>query len=967
LSENTGQVVKGVRQDPSDITVDTGDVETVVVDETLPTKKTPKNASKIKLEAVSTTLKPSGYSSPAAGEFSLRSVTFSGNDALIVGGASQTTRSDGNQRKDSRFERKDETLVYNIDDVVCPQTYIETEGPLEISEQPEAVQGSRDRRIPTPVLIQKRSGFVPHERNFNASVDLIERDELVYADKMVIYPACHDPSTYPDKNFAINADGQVTESTYENKRGNFLPRFLKVEYDLNTSQVKNFYIESDDLTIENVGDDVANRSAPTALTHRNRIELARQVIYSKSGDPMSDKHSPLGRKVYQPNGVLSMMYDYEVITGSEIMLSMRSLSHALSYQLNKAAKDGQRPHESAFEMASSSILSMVCSAKDLYDTSPNDSKVFDTTLMRKGLATMLISAFDSTAKYGTRGDLLVQRRSFRSFLEAAKNHCSTFRYPADLLKYLNNKQVFSTISHEYDEQMPVYATGFTGLVHPRDWDTCFSVTNGTINGEYLIKYNDGIDSTFTYMSLPLLKGIYRYLNKNGRKICQTLKEKRSSQDSNWDGKLVIPICHSFINITLWDQLVCAATTDIEYCRQESLKELIDYERNHGQVFGNLENINYNNICQAKMYTFRDYVTPLGVGRMTKECAYSWLLPELYLPIYENNTGANARSMMLPFIMSEATITSCGEFDEDYLAINFPMVRRGINLDALNSIVESDERQYRLSLDIPTSLPQYYRNIDTEDKTISYYKYSKTTHGTPIISYEYTGAQHPTLRDFLCVPRELGLGFVPPQFYLRPHYNNGTLGYYSRTNTVYDGSQSYIATVWFGDVDAPLAILGDSARNNARGANYFQTWEKIFALRNSGVSDDSERIYLSRNALFTAGGAVSANRGKFKPVADECGDLTPIKMPYFFNLNKADYFIEQMMDFLVNPFDVAGLPNLSSTNTIILDPLDRLYKYGFIGFIASDYTEDARNRLDVTDVAGMSYVEDYYHDDTPLLQ
>jgi hypothetical protein len=562
------------------------------------------------------------------------------------------------------------------------------------------------------------------------------------------------------------------------------------------------------------------------------------------------------------------------------------------------------------------------------------------------------------------------RKSYRSFLDAAKNHCSSFRYPEDLLTFINNKQVFSTISHEYDEQMPIYMTGFTGLAHPRDFNTCFNVSNSTVGGKYLLHYYDDIDSSFTYMTLPLLEGIYNYIVKNSRKIFNVLNSR--DDDTNWDDReWIIPIFHSYEYITLWDMLVCASTTDIELSRQEAFREFLDYEANFGPIFPSHKNISFDEVTQAKNYKYTDYIEPLTVGRMNDYTAASWVMPELFTPLMEEDRTfplANRFSMLLPYTYSEASYDYAGNLDIDALAIGFPLVRNGINIGSLDNIINMDEREFRHSLDIPTDLPAGYKGDSLTQ--IDYYKYSLLTHGCVAATAE----SHPTVGQICDIPRELGLGFVPPQYYLRRVLNvldYETFGWYSDRDDDFNGIPSYTATVWFADESAASSILANSVRNNARGANFYQVWNRIVISRDpeSGASDASGRICLSRNALLTGTtGVLRANGSKFKPFVKDAANLNNVvPFNYLLNLNKADYFIEQYLDFLLNPFDISGIPSLDGTSGLMADPFERLYKYGFLGFIASNYTEDARNRINVMDVAGQSYLEDYYHDVTPLLK
>lgn len=970
LSEKQASDLENVRQDPSDISVDEGRITTDKVDNSLlPTGKQPSNSNLIHLKEVSTVLKPSGYGSSSAGGMAVKSVTFSGNDALIVGGASQTTRSEGGQQRDSRFLRKDETTIHNLDDVTSAQTYITTKGPRDLSQNPDAVQGSDGKNVPTPVLIQKRSGYVPHERQFNASVDIIDRDEIVYVDKQVVYPTLTpDPDTTPPVNYSFDSNDKIVETPYHNPRGNYIPRELRVRFS-ELGQVTDFTVVSDDNTIYSVGDDVANLSSPAALTHRNLVEACRQSIYKNAGDPKSDKFSPLGRKIHYPNGVLSMYKDYEAMTGAEVMMSIRSLAHALSFQINKAAKDGQTPQDAVMDMAYGSIASLLTESEALRSLVAGESPAFNPPLMRIGSPNILINAFDTVRKYSTRGDMLTIRKSYRSFLEAAKNHCASFRYPEDLLTYINNRHVFSTISHEYDEQMPVYMTGFTALAHPRDFNTCFNVQNGVVRGRYLLHYHDDIDSSFTYMTLPLLEGIYNYIVKNSRKIFSVLDS--GSDKTNWSQReWIIPIFHSYEYITLWDLLVCAATTDIEYSRQESFREFLDYEANFGPIFPTHKNISFEEIVQAKNYKYTDYTEPLTVGRMNDYTAASWVMPELFIPLMEDDRilGSERYSMLLPYTYSEASYDYRGCLDVDSLAIGFPLVRNGVNIGLLDNIVNMDEREFRLSLDIPTDLPRSYIGDDLIQ--IDYYKYSILTHGC----LAATAKSHPTVGQICDLPRELGLGFVPPQYYLRRVINildHSRFGWYSARDDQFNGIPSYTATVWFADEEASDGILQGSVRNNARGANFYQIWNRIVISRDpeSGASDSSGRICLSRNALLTgATGAIRANGSKFKPfIKDADNEENVMPFNYLLNLNKADYFIEQYLDFLINPFDISGIPDLDGTNSLMTDPFERLYRYGFLGFIASNYTEDARNRINMMDIAGQSYLEDYYRDATPLLK
>jgi len=922
-----------------------------------------RSRQEVNLQTVSTTLRPSGAGVSAAPEGVVTmGVTFSGTDNLVVGRESQTPVQREARQSSPRYIRKDESIVRSIDDVANAQTYVDIEGPKRLHEAPSEPQGYAGKEVSKAVLIQKLSGVIPADRSFAASVDLISRDHMVYVDKQIV-EASTDPNVSPLYNYTFDEEnGRVVQGgAYSNPRQNFSPTHLEAVFDgTNLVSLTPF---SDDLSITGQSDEVINRSSPAALTNRNKIEAARRRIEEKAGDPNKENFSPLGRKVNYPNGVLNLMRDYEIMTGTEVAMSFRSLSHALAYQINKAAKDGHRPADAAREMVYSSIDSLA-NACVLDGVGTGSRPLFDPALMRQGAATLLIQLFDTNRKYNTRGDFLTISKSFRSFLDQGANHLDSFRMPKDFMPYINNIDFFSTIDRDYDEALPVYATEFIHLIHPRKWENCSTITAGLNDTKkYLVIYNDMIDFTITELTFPLLNGIARYLQRHARKIYEAVG------GTSGNVTVRIPILHSKQHITLWDQLVCASASDIEYARQQSFRDLLAYERENGPAFEDLVNVSAD-VTKAKFFGFTDYVSPLSIGKMTDEAALTWILPETFSAWGRDTTANNEPSFMMPWYFSDSSLEGFTQsLDEENCYMNFPMVRYGMTHSNLMKFLKVGERNTRLAYDIVTSIPA------SMSASGSYYstalKYSNIQSGPAILVREAAGAEFPTVQEILRLPRELGLGFVPVSFYKRQVItvsdDSRIVGPYTDITDEFLGDLSYVAKVWRAANGNESSSLGESlAQNVARGANFAQIWEHILAVNSGAGATDSARIALSLNGMIDEDGATE-DETLFSPYPGANG-FGNASLPHVLTFSKAWFFMIHYLDFMLSPYDLACVEGVvRDGEEVRVDPFEKAYMYGLVGFLPSEYTEDHRARCEITDAAGMGYFEDYYHDHTSLLR
>lgn len=905
----------------------------------------------------------SGVSGGAA---SLRATSYSGNSDTIVGDLSATTVLDKSDRKDTRTGKKLDNTLKHINYLYNEQVTVKYDESKPLAENPEATQGYNGTYRNEHARTQKHTGFVPADLYYDRSIDEIHQD-FIYP---VFGQSINDPAAKTIPSYDITSDEYVD---FNLDRGNHMHTALNVTFNADGS-IASFAFGDLDATPSAQDPEVANISALNSIIDANIAELDRQEMDAKAGDELDPKWSPLPRSIQAPTDTIALLRDIEGSTGAEIFMAYRKTAACFSYQLNKAAKDGQRIEGPMFEM----IAGCMKDGNGHYDPNILKSKnegqypsIFTSDAYKQGAASLMIDLFDSHNKYATKGDMLLQPRGFRLHLQTADNNMNVFRVPSKFAQVVQANEVFSTIDHEYDPFLPVCISDKASLAHPYSFNTFIGSNRPK---PFVYKYTNNTNNTYyVEVNHPLVKGLYDFMTRLGPKFVKNLTSDRS---------ISIPCMHSTTGFSLWSLMLLAATPDIMKARIPAFIDVIDYEENFGYPFRQLVDMKTANPMYAKNYVNSDYNEPITLKKMDPATAIKWVMPE-NLWIAKENTASN--EYVLPWYHSELQY----DFDSGDKVIlsdikpcvmSMPSIRSGSRLAVLDTIYGMTERELRLSLDRQTVFPGYGL-VDTSDAHV--YKYGLTTDGQPMITIKDSDA---TLELWVKTPREIGWVIPCPNGMLTQtiktfaltsdgdiDYENTTTGRLTYTDSFAEyGCATMRLRYWHGyDAKSASSILEKAAVNINRAMSLRQGFKAIVATRAAGdyrtYSAQDFIVSLSHCFNATAANPATVNSNSlFIPFVKATGNGQVESSASYKVVSLQKYYWTrlQRLGLAINQFDcIPSAKDLGSDDSVKSDPYDFLYVFGVAGFRGSDYNEDSYNREKVRLNLGMLFTEDPYFVDS----
>lgn len=386
-----------------------------------------------------------------------------------------------------------------------------------------------------------------------------------------------------------------------------------------------------------------------------------------------------------------------------------------------------------------------------------------------------------------------------------------------------------------------------------------------------------------------------------------------------------------------------------------MKDVLYYEKNIEYPFPYLVDLKTANPLSRKNFDMSDYTSPIKTKQMSKFASIDWIMPELFWPFDEDGSEYK---YLLPYYFNEKNFdfeTDSVEFNDSEAAMSYPSTRMGVRFGNLEVLHDMTEREVRLSYDKLTTPPGLYiQGTDSQ----GVYKYSQNSDGIPFLSYD---DEDLTLSNYLSTPREIGMYMVAPAGWLRNSFST-TKGYsgFSDDETAFKGQLSYIARVYHGDLlslfvsDADQSILKPNAINVNRSSAFKQKWYEIPSIM---VSDDSDifdgGFLLSSAQLYVPGTNTPVmGRSKFTPFTDGVytednhaqAVLDDADVFGVLSLQKYLWTRIQLLPMAISPWDVTGSYSRALLEDgIKYDIFDFLYIFNFVGFRASDYTEDVYNR------------------------
>lgn len=903
---------------------------------------------------------------------SVRGLSYSGNAGTILGSAAYTPIV-GQSRAESRTGKKLDAIAKKLNFVPSEQVEEEYDESKPLASDPSATQGYNGTFKNTNARMQKNVGGVPGDLMFQRSIDEVKRDQLYFSTGQVVKQQgviyADTPTYIPEKdNNGVYHYG--TEENYELVRGNYLHRAMKIKFD-NFGRLTQMKFDVLDCSTELVDANVVNDASANELIDMNYAELDRQVMDNKAGDEKAEIWTPLARAIKQPTRTVGYLRDIENITGSEVFLAYKKTSACMSYQLNRASKDGLKLVAPMLE-ACTGLIKTEHSSIDYSNTSVNT--LWTDANYKAGAASLFIAIYDSVAKYNNKADLLTQPRSFKLALQAADNNMNPLRIKADLVKVINSREVFSTIDREYDPLQPVCISDREALIHCYNFNDLYAFEELNEAGApvftknpFTYCYSDLRNSYLVASPVPLLRGLHKYLDSIGPKVISLNNGALINQE------ITIPMIHSTCFFSLWSLFLLAAVPFITRERINALRDVLYYEKNIGYPFSQLITLKEANPMNALQYSNTDYQNPLVVKRMTPSCALTWVLPEVFWPFDE---GVNEYKYVLPWYFNQVDFkfetNDIIRADGKY-SMSMPSIRSGVRFGYLDDIYSMSERDVRLSLDRLVNIPE----TDNGTNKQGVYKYSQNSDGIPFVSIN-DSAFTPEL--MLALPRELGWFVVAPAGVLAP-VNNGTrTNDFLRNDDPLFGQSSYLIKFWHGrkyNPSADINILDATTINVNRATAYKQDWDAIpatiFITNNNSVKDwgftasicelfgndaDAYNMIDGKSLFIPFTNGVSTNG------AEEQYNIADYKV---ISLQKAIWTRIQKLPFAISPWDMRAHHRNLGNDAIKFDPYDFLYYFGLAGFKASEYDEDVYNRSNEIVNQGFSFLHDPFVNDSPLFK
>lgn len=923
----------------------------------------------------------SGVSVSKAG---LRSLSYSGDAGTILGSAANTPIVGKADRANTRLGRKFDETNKKINYLASEQVLVEYDAPKPLGEASDSPQGYPGTPKNTSARSQKNNGVVNADLMFDRSVDEITRDEVFFTSGQIVKEDGVEYSDAPTKRQYFNEDGELVEAVYDNPRGNFAPKYIEVEITKASSAtfVSKFLPHVDDWSTNHETYDVVNHAGTNAIIDMNRSEIDRQNIDSKAGRETAPNWNPLGRATIQPTQILSYLRDLENELGAFTYTSKRFASKQFSYQLNKAAKDGQRVTAPMREMFYHGLVKTHTSS--IYEDDGTFNAIFNKTLMREGSADTMIAIFDSKGKYTTKADILTQPRSLKMHFATAGNNIDQFHVKDEFIKALDAHDVFSTIDREYDPMSPVCILDGVRLVTTHDWSKQFAYTQELSGGKvvrtwtstlYSYFYSNRSSNYLIKVTNPLLAGIAYFIEQHASKLYEELADNPNNNGTvTWK----IPVRSTTKAFSLWDFLVLASVPFIQYERTNTLKDVLDFEVNFEYPFSQLSSLkNYSEISPSQ-YIFKGITEPLVTKQMKPMTAITWTMPELFWKPGKDTNSSNRPIVVHPFYFAETRykFTSARTFKQESNAgsMLFPVVRAGVRLGYLDDVYGLTERPMRFAYDMMVRSP-----YDKNNATLSggVYKYSQAAEGMIFVKLSDSDEKgFVSVADLMSTPRELGWS-APAPLGVVTNTPVGSAG----SNIIgafydYDNSKvldpictpSYKIYTWNGKYKATQSLLGKNAVQVDRAQAFYQEWDEYASYSIIGNNASAPYTRPNKGLVFSVGMAFNSATPSLKPFTDgyatnngaggRNAETAIATAPALKQINNALWTLVQKLFFVINPFDTCQ-------DELGYDVFDYAYLFNCAGFMCSDYEEDINNRITEVQNAGWLFVSDPFVKDSYL--
>jgi hypothetical protein len=926
-------------------------------------------------------------------------IPFGGGAGQIAKDKSATVKGVGLNKSGDRPGRTIDTALRHLDDIPAETFTVPLSTIPQLREGVSGV-GYNGNYENEHAITQKGSGGSPASNKFFRTLDLVEYDNLYFAEGQM--------NLAEEEKLSIHNwnSTQYNVNPVNFQVGNYLLRELQVTIDANNDITKmNFVVDNlsrqkyDSTTNAFIPDylseDEARAAGDAVLRNRNIAELDRIKMAQEAGDESKEGWSPLGVVIKDPTPTNRMYKEIDAMAGDFTYISANKLASALSFQLNKAAKDGMRKVSPVYEMNEGNIEDTT--VRHASYSNESIASAFNAAQLAKGSAALYIAINDSTPKYNTKSKFLSLPLSYRTAIETVKKNNGSLMMHADLYDEYNRQEVFGKIDADGSGMTPYFLSDGAGIIMPINIADTFNnnqtISNNKIAPAFNIHYED-VRNKYDYECYNFfVQGLLDWFVRKAANI-----RKACNATAGSDFVLHIPVTSTTSCISLWDLIVCDASKDVAVERQYALEPVIKYQNNHSYPYSGLKCLNEISLFGTAGIGFVDIAEPLRSSPVPLNVAVRLMMPEVFtIKSVENfdvssSWGGNltAAQVIVPWYFNQdqfepVSLTNGKSWElraGDNAYMTFFDTRGGVTFGNMDRLLAMDPEQLKLCMDRMVNLPAIHKVVDQSNYVAKSYKYSDGDDGLVVNNYyvfcydtltDKLRGQLLLIQDVLAAPRELGLSMIAPAGIVTPAYD-GTDSNYRKVNSSYFAvsGPSFRLKYWHVATTISNTIFQDNILTG-QGVNFSAKYNTIEATPDRGSDDIG--IYVYANKLSSGNAYVVEDIIPFKQVTGN-GSYDPSTGTYSAgeatdsgskalkvnSILKYLYARVQLLPFIINPFDaccykLSGKPSFALVNK--LDDFDFLHLYNVCGFRAGEYSgiQYDRNRARIN--LGLGYVSDPY--------
>lgn len=770
--------------------IDKGNTDTSVKQENMP--KAAVNSSKV-AELVGAGATPSVGVSATTFRAGQR-INYSGGADSIGADRSAMPNGVGINKSGNRPGRTMDTAVSHVDDVAAETYVVPVKSIPMINEGASRVAYNGAYRN-EHAISQKGSGGSPADSDFLRTLDECQFDIGYFGSGQINLIGGDETCQLPVDHYNRTTK---TWSTMNVERGNFGADSVSFTFDENYQLVGINFTTTDESQPALNNEAIIRVAGDNAIRSYNQYELDRIAMINTAGDETKPNWSFLGKTIPNARTTNAVIGEMDKTIGDYMFLSASKLKHALSYQLNKAAKDGQRKLGPIVEMCNGNVVANNVYREQYFadDNNVNLNDLFAHGTYRNpdmanGSALMYVAIMDSTAKYNTKGKFLSLPLSYKTAVSTFNQNYGELRMHKTFYDEYNRQEVFGKVDDDASGISPYFISDGAKLFEPID---IFSgdLARYSIEDPICVLHYEDLRNEY---NIPVynyfIAGIADFVRRHASRICSQIAINGSNQYV-W----TMRVTSTSTCLSMWDLLVCAATKDIAIHRRYALDCVIDYEMKNGTYpyYGSIK-LKDCVVGGTTNIGFTDITEPLKSRAIPLNVATRILMPEVFWPTNYarvdslDGTGGHTdhegtvSEVVLPWYFSQNQFVPVAngynrqfywEANPDEMSsMTFFDQRGGLsfgNLDRINSL---DPEQLKLSMDrmvVPPNLTKQFTGYNGPSDHILRpitYKYALHEDGIPAILY-YVASSSPTdaahrltVHDILKTPRELGLSFILP--------------------------------------------------------------------------------------------------------------------------------------------------------------------------------------------------------------